>query len=608
MIDEILVYDIETYVPNVRPDPARDELRLFGCFSYITNKHYILTKIEDIQKIINNHKFLVGFNSIEYDNAILLRSGINLQYKIMIDLKRIFENRAQIMKIEEGMLGDLLMHYSLDFISKTIKVVNEDTSKMEIDKKLFVKKDWAEEETKLMCTYLKRDIEVTKKVYEWLENYFASFKEFLPSEDVRKKKYLTDSPAVYTYKVICKELGVEPEFNEKTEGLTYGGGYVAYPAGEEFKGNIAYLDFTSLYPSLFIQNNLFSNNCKCCKLDEKWHGDKFFNVTGFYCKKQQGKIENLLKRMFLLRKQYKKEKNPKEYSLKIILNTSYGLAGNSSFKHLYNRDTASDCTALGRQCIKYVRKKFRELGYINLMSDTDSVAVLIPEDKTLQQTLDVAKEVCRELQSHMPFPWEEFGLKLEEQIKYAFFFKGDIEKDENLSDLDEDDLKNKSKMLLKKNYIMVTNENKLIIKNLGIRKKSNSLLSRKIFFEYLVPQIIEKGQIKFSKLFIQDIILKLLEEDYTLIAMRKDVGRYNEYVKSKTSLPAQISLKYGAGTHMLIPNTKGIGVGKGKFYCTINEYEENELKIKDIDLSNVLQELEYFTKEQQNVGIYGFGG
>lgn len=198
-----------------------------------------------------------------------------------------------------------------------------------------------------------------------------------------------------------------------------------------------------------------------------------------------------------------------------------------------------------------------------------------------------------------------FGLKLEADIKYIYFFKGTNTKEEVDDDLDDDDFVNKSKMLLKKNYIFVTTDNKLVIKNLGIRKKSNSALSKKIFQEYLVPEII-KGKIKFSKKYITDLINELLQKDISLAFMRKEVGNIDQYKKSETSLPAQICKKYGSGIHFLIPNIKGIGVGKGKSFCTKKEFDNNHLTYKDIDTENVLSELGYFIMAVPQRDIFSY--
>jgi DNA polymerase elongation subunit (family B) len=197
-----------------------------------------------------------------------------------------------------------------------------------------------------------------------------------------------------------------------------------------------------------------------------------------------------------------------------------------------------------------------------------------------------------------------FGLKLEAEIKYMFFFKGENEKDLD-TDMDEDDWVNKHKKLLKKNYIYVDKNNKLVIKNLGIRKKSNSELSKKIFNEYLVPKI-KEGQIKFGRKYILDLINELLSKDITLACLRKDVGKIERYVKSEGSLSAQISRKYGSGVCYLIPNTKGIGIGKGKNYCSLEEFRERKMTYKDIDIDGVLQELNYFIKQPVTANIFSF--
>ena len=365
----------------------------------------MITNKSDIQRVINAHKYLVGFNNKQYDDIILRREGIDLNYKITIDLMEIFRKRASSMKIKKGMLGDLLMSYSLDFITKTLDLV-DDGSKLKIDFNIFKKNEWTIQELALIKEYLERDIMLTKKLYEWCEEYFESFKGFVTEEDVRKKVYLTASTASFTYKVMCKELGLAPEFaNVENDSEMYEGGYVAYPAGERFEDNIVLFDFASLYPNIFIQCNLFSYNCKCCIQEEKWHGGGFFKVEGHYCTKKQGKVEELYKKLFLLKKEYSKTNNPLSFVVKLLLNAGYGASANPCFKNLYNKIGASDCCAIGRQMILYTRKRFREEGYINIFSDTDSACVQYPEGKTVADAVELSKKIVLELQEYLPFPW-----------------------------------------------------------------------------------------------------------------------------------------------------------------------------------------------------------
>ena len=402
---DVLIFDCETRTFG-KPNADKDILKVFGCYSYKTKKSYILTSKEDIQKIVKAHKFLVGFNIKNYDIPIIKRAGIDVEYKILVDMYEIFKSRAQAMKIKKGMLGDLLMSYSLDYISKTIGIVTEEDAKIkDFDYAILNKDHWTQEDLQIIKKYTLRDIEITKKMYEWVESYFESFKGFIREEDVRKKKYLTCSIASFAYKAICKAMKWEETYDSGERMDSYGGGFVAFPAGEKFDGDLLMFDYTSLYPNMFIQGNLFGNNCDCCTHDEKWHGDGFFRVEGYYCKKKLNPLGELLKKFYMMRKEMKKNKDPKNYSIKIIINTIYGCVSNPTFKRVYNLTAAKDCTSLGRQIIKYTRKRFKEEGYLNLMSDTDSVVVKVPEGKTKEDAEKLAQDIVNEGQKHFPFPW-----------------------------------------------------------------------------------------------------------------------------------------------------------------------------------------------------------
>lgn len=284
MNDDVLVYDIETKTFG-KPDSTVDRLRVFGCYSYKTGKCYMLTKKEDIQNIINKHKFLVGFNNKDYDNPILVREGFLLKYKIIIDLRELISKRSGSIKIKEGLLENIMMEENLDYITKLLGLVDDSTGKKEIDYKLFQKDIWTPEEKAEIFEYTKRDIIITKKLYEWCENYFESFKDFITPEDVRKKVYLTASIAKFSYKAICKAMGWEEQYGNTMvdSGDRISGGYVAYPAGDRFEGDIYCLDFNSLYPHIMIQCNLYGRK-KEGVIDDRptWFGDGKWKTNGAY--------------------------------------------------------------------------------------------------------------------------------------------------------------------------------------------------------------------------------------------------------------------------------------------------------------------------------------
>jgi len=417
--DRVLIYDIECSCPSGKPDPNKDILKLFGCYSYITKKYYYLVNKEQIIKIIKQHDFIVGFNNIKYDNAVLYNNGFSQDMRkndygdcsfkgtINIDLMDILKKRAPAMKVKAGMLGDLLMSFSLDFVTKIIGLVTEEDGKIkDFDYSVLAKDSWTAEEIIYIKDYLKRDLDVTMKLYEWLENYFDSFKTFVRQKDIDRKTYLTCSTATFAYKAACKAMDIKEEYDSTAvRDESFGGGYVALPICESFKGNILLFDFSSLYPNLFIMGNLFGNDCKCCTHDEKWSGDEFFKMKGSYCTKKLAKAGEMLKKFYLDRVEMKKAGDNREYSCKIIINSLYGAVSNPVFKNIYNLTAAEDCTSLGRQFILYARKRFREEGYVLLMSDTDSIAVQVPDDKSKQDAQLLADYVVNELLTHMPFAW-----------------------------------------------------------------------------------------------------------------------------------------------------------------------------------------------------------
>ena len=1014
--EKILIYDIETSTPSGSPDASTDVLRYFGAYSYVHKKFYYLTDVRFIREIIKDHDVLVGFNTMQYDNQVLYNNGLEdliqkngdnytFNFKVNIDMYDVFKKRAVIMKIKSGMLGDLLMSYSLDYISKTIGIVDSESGKQkDFDYSILNKESYTEEDKQTIIKYLKRDLEVTKKMYDWLENYFKSFKDFLVEKDIETKKYLTCSTAVFAYKAICKATGILEEYtsSENLEHADFGGGYVSYPAGEEFSGEIYCLDYNSLYPSIMHQCNIYSiakpgNNY--------WNGNGVFQVTGKYNADTQGKVEKLLKDFYEKRLEFKKNKDAREYSVKIIINcfdkdtqcmtvngikdikdckvgdlvysinpktyqleikpiievtkrkysgvmheykspyynfkitpehklflekknnneysvgqfikskdittgvykipkaiyhssnnkqtiyidelyrnknnleiyirphghartwlykndlksvphkykqnnmmfvfnyadikqkikkltncniycrnkfrtkehlipykynlddfikllgwyisegslyvcqkkqykntvrgqsyrisisqykniheeyynditdclnklnikysktnksftisnsifhniflqfgkgsknlyigklleilnhkqlnilfktmcagdgkskshgyvtssdklkddfcklilllngtfslnkynncwyitynfnknyisarqlgrteyqyndyiynvmvkdnhtllagsnnrfnwigqTTYGILGNEVFKNLSNTTSASDVTLLGRQWVKLARNTFRENGYTIIYTDTDSVYLLDPfSDK--DRLLSVKNKIIDTIKANVPFPYEKFDMGIDDEISHIWFFKGKgvVDKDTDI-EMDEDDIINKPKNLMKKNYIYLTKSGDIKVKNLGVRKKSSSALTIKIFWDYLVPKIKEEKKVIFPKSWFVQIISELLANDLGLAAKRFKVLKPESY-KLDSQLQAQIARAYGPGIHFLIPN-KRLGVGIGKKYCTISEFNNAGLKQSDIDLAPVWKELDYFIENKRQKTIFQF--
>ena len=668
--DSVLIYDIECATKGAKPDIKTDVMKIFGAYSYKTNKFYVVpvTDKKFIKKLISAHKFLVGFNNEGYDNPILERHGFSLEYKRIIDLMQIFKKRASSMATNKGLLSNKLMSYSLDYITRFLDLVDEETAKDVLDYNIFKKEVWTKEEKEKIIKYTKRDLEITKKLYEWVEEFFEGFKEFVPESEVTGKYYLTDTVAKFSYKAICHALGWEPEYdsealkNRDERFKIAAGGYCSYPAGEHFEGDIYLLDFNSLYPHIMMQCNLFSRN----KLENKgWHGSGVWDVEGYYNDKDLHPISKLLETLYHLRLKYKlnivmeddkiikikdvlknkedylgkKFKNVyhskegkmslvlkeidedvinefntmldkgidrREYTIKILINSIYGISLNPYYKLVFDKISGGDCTRLGRQWTKHARKKFRDEGYNVLVTDTDSYFVLDHKNDK-EYMLNINNEVVKDIKNSVPFPMATFDAGIDDEIKHIFFFKGKQDEDkESDSEMDEADIINKPKGFMKKNYIYVTKEDKVVIKNLGIKKKNVSAITKKIFWERIVPHL-KEGKHKFYKSEIKNWMIEFLSKDITLSYMRKDVKDLKFYKKSMTSMPAQISKKYGPGIHFMIPNKRNIGVGKDITYCSVEEFEQYNMDVSDLDLTNFWKELNYFIKPKLTKTLFSYG-
>jgi len=571
-----LVLDLETDSFDVNVA----KVKVFGLYDLDTN-HYILTT--DRKKaigIIQKAEFIITYNGKEYDMPILYN-----QYKLKIkadkhiDLYQIFKKRQSVITKKP------FANFKMKTIVEHLKLDN--VGKGTIDYNIFKKepKEWTKEEQEQIAKYLKQDLNLTAKMWDYLRKRFEPFKEFMSKKDVENYKHINTSMGSYTYKVICNICKLDEHYDFDTSHIDYEGAFVQQPVKEFVRGNVICFDFASLYPQMYVHANLFSHHCTCCKQSEKWDGGKMFKITGRYCAKEQGIIERFIKKMYLLRKEYKKKKDEREQVIKIIINSLYGVSGSPIFKSLYNLNTASDCTALGQQCIKYAIAEFTKAGYVCLYTDTDSVYVEIPEGKSSEECVKLSQTITKNLSNGFSFPWEEFNLQEECRIKYITFFR---------------DTKEEFK---KKNYIYVTDEGKLTIKGLQIIKKDCSALSKHIFKKYIKDGIVNDLVCKYSRDQMINWIYSELNDDRELAAKQFSIKNAEDY-KNKTSIQSMILDKYGPGEHKMV-KSRNIGVGKGVKYCSLDEAKK--LNIQQLDIDIFLKELDPFIKKDVKTELGNYG-
>ncbi len=574
---EVLVYDIEADGLDVN----KIKLKYFGCYSYIDKKYYLIsyTQKAAIQRLLDRHRVIVGFNNKAYDNKVLEKNGYTIgKYKIIIDLWELSAPRGSRGKGEynKNKLTEMgfshIKNYKLKTIIETLKL--DKFGKGEIDYSIFKKDKWNNKEIKEIEKYTKKDVIITQKLFEWFESQYDPLKKFLSEKGQRNFKHLNSSAASLGYQIICHQTGMPVEYDDESKRKHFYGAHEILNRKKKYKGNLICIDFSSMYPHCITMGNLFSIK------ENGWNGGGYFKLKGFVEDKQQGKIETVLRDLLQERLKAKKAKdNIKSKSYKIIINAIYGLSGSPLFKSMYNEFTPGNTTSMGRTIIKRLAKTLEEYGFEIIYGFTDSVYCKIPKESNEEELIYVANKFIEEVKLKVPFPADTFKLEVEKRMKFIWFNA-------------------------RKSYLYITKENELHYTE-NILNKNTPKAVMKLFEDYIKPRIIKELDVNFNIAEFITGITGLLEKDLELAAEEHKVGNTKKY-KSKTSIQYQISEAYGEGTHFLIPNTAMTGIGRKKptkrepnpiRYCTIEEFKENKLKVEDIEIKRLIQHLKPFLKE-----------
>lgn len=644
-----LIFDIETsahfpdgQVINIRTQfdayLAYAKVKFFGAYSYRYHQTYYLNGITErhkIEKLLNEHTVLVGFNSEDFDYPIIVNNRLTntfLRYN-NIDCMAILgtanqKNRKGFAYKDRGKL----MNYS--FKKNSLRCMAEtmelEVQKGDIDYKIFHKDSWTEEETKKIKKYLSGDILSEKGMFDKLWDYWIPFTELLDEKSVYNLSWLKNSIASLTYKSACYFMGVEPTYSEKKGKKEEMGGRVIMPKYEEMK-KVWYVDVASLYPHMFCCFNLFAET----EDKDAWHGNDMFKVEGYYDISKwhilSQKVSERLEERFRLKRE--EPDSPLIYTLKIWLNALYGVARSSIFEQVHTPNCGWDCCWLGQQVHAYMEKRMRDFGFETIQGDTDSLFLVADNEEHnnrdyVKQCLEI---IVIEIKENMPFPVDTFNIDIEDYLEYLMcpfseqevvdedirkllkdgevegYVKKEIDKKICIIEESTGKIVKKGRSWVKelkgkkKNYVyLVEKDGKLILKIVGlpIKKSNATTLGLRIFKEVLEPEILKNTSAKFSKEFINGKINEYLDKPdiMKLIAREYRVNPVSTY-KLESQIQAQISKGYfngGDGVINLIKNNKIGKAGKGMLYCTVDEAIAEKLTIDDLDLEKLFNEMEPF--------------
>ena len=585
-----VLYDLET--DGVNPEICTPTLGGFLVWETGQEPEYVWTSnINEMAMLLNQANVVIGWNNEGFDNVIMKRFGVSFYGKTIIDLMPVIHGkhfgngvgRNAIMFTPEG--KPLNKACRTKKLADTTIALGGPHKIGDFDYSLFKKPFGilSKEQQDEALEYLEADINATKYIFDYTDKFFEFFRDgslslpwgeryFLTDEQRQKFSHINASTASLVYKALCNLCDLPEKYAQNVETQHFGGGFVADPEVETAKGKIYCLDYNSLYPHIMMQANLYQKG--------GWSGTGISTTVGSYDGNNMGRVAECLKLLYAERQRLKGIGDKREYTIKIIINTMYGLLGNPVFASVADYTAAEDCTKLGQQWVKAARLHFKENGYKTLYTDTDSVYVLDPfNDK--KRLLDCKDKHIADIKKSVPFPQDTFDMGVDDEIKFIAFSK-------------------KEDRLLKKNYLYVTNAGKLKIKGLKIIKSNCTRLSRKIFDTFIKSEIIDNSKHKFQKSQFEKWIYDLLSVDKTLASVFYRVKSAQSYAIS-SQIQAMIANHplYGEGSHQFIKTRERHPKGAGVDGTYVGVQFADEIRLTQIDFDVVWSELEPFIEETQ---------
>ncbi len=327
--------------------------------------------------------------------------------------------------------------------------------------------------------------------------------------------------------------------------------------------DVVVVDFASLYPSIIKNWNLSYetvNNPHCQDTGEVRVVPEVEHKVCMGIKGISSEIVGLLRdlRVKIYKRKAKQKDLPQEERLwydtvqaamKVYINASYGVFGNENF-HLYSPAVAESVTAVGRSVLSDTLRRAQALDLVILYGDTDSLFVWDPPGDRLDKVIQYVKE--------------EHNLDLEIDKKFRItLFSG-----------------------LKKNYIGISDDGKIVIKGM-VGKKSNTpefikgefARAVEILTELRDPEDITRVLEKLRDHVIS-ITRKLRNKEYTLdelairIMMSKNPDEYKKNTPQHVKA-ARLLEKYG------------IDVGKGSVIAFVKT--RDSLGVRPVKLAKLAE-------------------
>lgn len=303
--------------------------------------------------------------------------------------------------------------------------------------------------------------------------------------------------------------------------------------------DIAIVDFRTYHASIMVAHNISTEtlNCKCCEKEKP-----NLSPTGsWYCGKKKGFLASTLEEVIKKRaeakeKMKKAKKGSVEYSslyasqwaLKTLIASFYGYMGYPRSRW-YSREIVNSVYAWVRKYIKEAVEKAESSGLIPLYSDTDSLFLKIPKNKSRKDVEEFVAKINKEIPKGME-------LELEGFYKRGIF------------------VTKKEGGAAKKRYALIDEEGNLKITGFEYVRRDWSRIAKETQ-KAVIEAILKEGKTEKAV----EIVKEKIEELKKGIVTKKDLVVYTQIQKPLN--------KYEAiGPHIsaaLKAEKKGVQVGEG---------------------------------------------
>lgn len=409
----VLIIDLETDSLDIKTA----KIKLFGAYDPVDDKYFIYTwndnNIVKVVELLKTYDHIITFYGTGYDIPILHNHSIPVDFH-HIDLFRIFKYSRKNLIRPQGFksysMKNIVLELGLDPIAK-----------YEIDYKLFEKDEWTDEELNLMITYLKKDLNSTAKLWNYLIDKFDRLKKFLPDNEINKYTHIVEVPQILAYKVLCYGAKI-PRIVSGREGRVKADmrKYLSRSPRYETKDKVLVFKFRNLYTQTIIQNNMFSGlSCTCCASNEgKYHGKNFFKLIGHYCQNKMGALE-----MYMNKLGEDALTDPDSKMMYDIIESEIlNLIGNIKFFLISGQSLSPELYRFIKQIIMFVKEQFLQDGMRMICYDNNYLFVEIPPGKTVEDAIATKNKIVTFLKGRFAFPIPAFDIDLYDTTDRVYFF------------------------------------------------------------------------------------------------------------------------------------------------------------------------------------------